>query len=181
MARVSMVSDDAAGAEQRAAIDEQVAKNGRITNMKRTLLHSMPAYHAYMAWYTLRDELVPVIGARGTVIFSHAISTGTNCLICSTFFRRYLLDAGEDPAALVLDAREQLLVDYGRQLAADAHGVDDDLYRRLAAAFTEKEILLLTAFGGIMIATNVLNNALRVPLDDYLATYRDTEQFGETE
>ena len=31
---------------------------------------------------------------------------------------------------------------------------------------------LLTAFGGLMIATNVFNNALRVDLDDYLLPFR---------
>lgn len=176
-----MITDDIATPAQRAEIDAQVAKNGRITNMKRTLLHSLPAYHAYMEWYTLRDELEPIIGARGVIIYSHAISTGTNCLICSTFFRRYLIDGGEDPDNLVFNKREQVLVDYGRQLAADAHGVTDEMHARLAAEFSEREILLLTAFGGIMIATNILNNALRVPLDDYLYTYRDPKRPGDKE
>jgi hypothetical protein len=30
----------------------------------------------------------------------------------------------------------------------------------------------LTAFGGLMVATNLFNNALRVDLDDYLQPYR---------
>jgi hypothetical protein len=30
----------------------------------------------------------------------------------------------------------------------------------------------LTAFGTLMIATNIFNNALRVDLDEYLALYR---------
>ncbi len=179
MPRVSMIPDATATPEQRTEIDAQVAKNGRITNMKRTLLHSLPAYRAYMEWYTLRDELEPIIGARGVIVYSHAISTGTNCLICSTFFRRYLIDTGEDPDNLTFNAREQVLVDYGRQLATDAHGVTDELYGRLAAEFSEGEILMLTAFGGIMVATNILNNALRVPLDEYLYAYRDAKQLGD--
>src|SRR3989304_4372354 len=32
----------------RAAHDEVVREHGRITNMKRTLLHSLPAFHALM-------------------------------------------------------------------------------------------------------------------------------------
>ena len=179
MARVSMTEYDTASPEVRAAYEDQIAKNGRITNMKRTLLHSVPAYHAYMEWYRLRDEISPFIGERGVVIFSHAISTASHCLICSTFFRRYLIEAGEDPGQLVLNEGEQLLVDYGRQLATDSNNVSEELYGRLAATFSEREILLLTAFAGIMIATNVLNNALRVPLDEVLYQYRDAKQFGE--
>lgn len=174
-----MITDDLATPEQRAEIEAQLAKNGRMTNMKRTLLHSLPAYKAYMEWYTLRDELEPVIGARGVIVFSHAISTGTGCLICSTFFRRFLIDSGEDPDNLTLDAREALLVDFGRQLAVDAHGVTDETHGRLAAEFSEGEILLLTAFGGIMIATNILNNALRVPLDESLYRYRSAARAGD--
>jgi hypothetical protein len=30
----------------------------------------------------------------------------------------------------------------------------------------------LTAFGGLMVATNLFNNALKVDLDDYLHAYR---------
>ena len=32
--------------------------------------------------------------------------------------------------------------------------------------------MLLTAFGAIMVATNVVNDALGVPLDGYLEPYR---------
>ena len=33
--------------------------------------------------------------------------------------------------------------------------------------------MLLTAFGAVMVATNVFNDALEVPLDGYLLPYRD--------
>jgi alkylhydroperoxidase family enzyme len=59
----------------------------------------------------------------------------------------------------------------GRQLAADADGVDDELYARLAERFTDAEIVLLTASGAMMVATNVLNKALQVDLDVYLLPY----------
>lgn len=178
MSRVSRVEDDTASEAARAEIARQIEKNGRITNMKRTLLHSLPAYHAYMEWYTLRDQLEPVIGSRAIILYSHAISNQTDCLICSTFFRRYLIDAGEDPANLTLNDTESLLVEYGQQLARNAHDVSDELFARLRARFSEAELVLLTAFAGLMIATNLFNNALRIPLDDYLSPYRDTEKFG---
>ena len=52
-----------------------------------------------MTWYDLRDEVEPFLGERATMLFAHAISAETDCLICSTFFRRLLIDAGEDPDA----------------------------------------------------------------------------------
>jgi alkylhydroperoxidase family enzyme len=50
--------------------------------------------------------------------------------------------------------------------------VDDELYARLADRYTEEQIVVLTAFGAIMIATNVFNDALRVRLDSHLEQYR---------
>lgn len=172
MARIPPLEDHQADPETRSELERITAAHGRVTNMKRTLAHSPVALDALLRWYPLRDEVVQFLGERATTLFVHAISTETDCLICSTFFRRILIDAGEDPDRLELDEREQLVVDYGRQLVRDPNGVDDALYVRLAARFEPSQIVTLTAFGGIMIATNVFNNALRVDLDGYLQPYR---------
>ena len=125
-----------------------------------------------MQWYPLREAVEPFLGPRATTLFIHAISSATDCLICSTFFRRHLIDAGENPDQLTLDAREQTIVDYGRQLVKDANRISDELYARLATFFEPEQMVALTAFGGLMIATNVFNNALKIDLDDYLEPYR---------
>ena len=46
MSRIVPVERAEAKSEVRKAFDEGLAKWGRMTNMKRTLLHSLPAYHA---------------------------------------------------------------------------------------------------------------------------------------
>jgi alkylhydroperoxidase family enzyme len=176
VARIPPLQDDEADPAGRAALEGILAAHGRVTNMKRTLARSPVALHALMTWYDLRQEVVPFLGERPTTLFAHAISAGTDCLVCSTFFRRLLIDSGEDPEALKLDDWEQTIVDYGRQLAKDPHGVSDELFARLAARLRPEEIVALTAFGGLMVATNLFNNALRVDLDDYLHGYRKREE-----
>jgi alkylhydroperoxidase family enzyme len=165
--------DDLAPAA-RAAHDahEEVA---RITNMKRTLLHSVPAFEALMTWYPLRDAVRPFLGDRLTTLFAHAVSSETDCLICSTFFRRLLLQSGENPDRLVLDQWESAVIAYGRSLATTPHEVPDEVYRPIAEKLTNEQVVVLTAFGALMVATNVFNNALRVPLDDYLQPFRRME------
>ena len=138
--------------------------------------HFAVALHALMTWYNLRDEVVPFLGERSTTLFAHSISAGTDCLVCSTFFRRLLIDAGENPESLRLDDWEQTIVAYGRQLAVDPHGVSDELFGRLAARLQPDQIVTLTAFGGLMVATNLFNNALKVDLDDYLLSYRKQDK-----
>ncbi|MGO9470516.1 MAG: carboxymuconolactone decarboxylase family protein [Isosphaeraceae bacterium] len=174
MARIAPLEDSDLDIkpESRTAMDEIQAAHGRVTNMKRTLARSPVALRALMTWYDLRDEVVPFLGDRLTTLFAHAISAGTDCLVCSTFFRRLLVDAGEDPDRLRLDEWEQTVVGFGRQLAVDPHGVSDELFGRLAARLSSEQIVALTAFGGLMAATNLFNNALRVDLDEYLDPYR---------
>lgn len=172
MARIRPLAIDDAEPAARDELEHHLAASGRVTNMKRTLAHSPPALHALMQWYPLRDAVQPFLGERLTTLFAHAVSTQTDCLICSTFFRRMLIDDGENPDALKLDERERAVVEYGRQLARDANGVSDELYGRLAAFLEPAQIVALTAFGGLMIATNIFNNALKVDLDEYLHRYR---------
>jgi alkylhydroperoxidase family enzyme len=172
MARVEPLSVESASPAAREALQQQIAEHGRATNMKRTLAHSPAALHAYMHWYDLHAEVVSFLGKRAAMLFAHAISAQTDCLICSTFFRRWLTDAGDDPDHLALDEREQTLVEFGRQLARDANAVGDELFARLRRHLSPEQVVTLTAFGGLMVATNLFNNALRVDLDDYLASYR---------
>jgi alkylhydroperoxidase family enzyme len=172
MSRIPPLEHEEASPAARVELDRQLADHGRVTNMKRTLAHAPAALHALMQWYPLRDAVRPFLGERLTILFAHAVSTQADCLICSTFFRRVLIESGEDPDKLTLDDRERAIVEYGRQLARDPNRVSDELYERVARFLEPAQIVALTAFGGLMIATNVFNNALRVDLDDYLQPFR---------
>jgi len=171
MARIAPLSEGSASPESQSLAAAHAAAGGRMTNMKWTLAHSPVALDALLQWYPLFDALVPVVGERRMWILSHAISTQAECLICSTFFRRLLIDNGEDPGALELDDFDELIAEFGRRLASDPHSVDDALHARLAERLSDSEIVTLTAFGALMIATNVFNDALGVDLDGYLHTY----------
>ena len=172
MARIAPVTFEGAPPASRAEWERQVAAHGRMTNMKRTLARSGLALTTYMQWYPLRDAVETFLGKRLTLLFAHAISTETDCLICSTYFRRYLIDNGEKPDALELSEKEQTFVALGRQIARDPHGVSDDLFAAVEQYLTPDEIVTLTAFAGIMVATNIINNVLHVDLDEYLELYR---------
>src|SRR5215208_2664988 len=172
MPRIAPLEIDAAAVDAREAADAHVRSHARMTNMKRTLLHSLPAFEALMQWYPLRDAVQPILGERLTTLFAHAISAETDCLICSTFFRRMLIQTGENPDRLKLDERETAVLEFGRALAVSPFKVPDAVYQRLAGFFSPAQIVALTAFGALMVATNVVNNALEIDLDEYLQPYR---------
>ena len=62
------------------------------------------------------------------------------------------------------------------QVARDPNGVSDELYTKLTGYFKPDQLVALTAFGCVMIATNVFNNALRVDLDEYLWPFREAKK-----
>ena len=67
MPRIIPLEHEEAAGEVRKALDEGIAKWGRMTNMKRTLLRSLPAYHALMQWYLLFNIVGAVNGVPGAL------------------------------------------------------------------------------------------------------------------
>jgi alkylhydroperoxidase family enzyme len=169
--RIAPVTLETATPEQEAAWVETAARH-TITNMKATLAHSPVALRAVLEWYPLFDRVRGFLSEREAILFCNAISRANRCELCSLFMRRAIVDWGEDPDNLVLDARVQTLTDFGRQLAIDANGVSDALYDRLKGELNDVQIVDLTAFGALMIVNNLFNSALKVEPDESLGPYR---------
>lgn len=155
-----------------AELDRQQAAHGRVTNMKRVLSRSPAALSALMQWYPLRDEVAAFLGDRTTTLFAYAVSAQADCLICSTFFRRLLIDAGEDPDQPQLDDKTAALIAYGRAIARDSNSVPDEIFDGIRTFLSPDQIVAITAFAAMMLATNIFNNALQVDLDSYLWEYQ---------
>ena len=172
MPYLAMTDYETASPEVRAEFDDQIEKHGRITNMKRTLLQDVPSFKTYMEWYGLFDAIEPFTGNRPLILFCYAISSGNDCLVCSTFFRQILIDAGDDPDNPQLSEMESLLMDLGQAIARDPHNIPQRIYDGLKEDFTEKQIVQLIAFAGIMYATNLFNTVAKVPLDEVLYDYQ---------
>lgn len=171
LARISPIDLDSASPEQREAHEEGLRRYGRMTNMKRTLLRSLPAYEALMTWYPLREHLLTFLDEATFDLYSHAISKATECPVCTNYFRRVLIDAGIDPKAPAEDGRRQALVDFGRSIGLDPRHVAPESFAPLKAHFTDDQIVALVGFAAMMVATNIVNNALEVDVDEYLQPY----------
>ena len=171
MAYISQVQYEEANEQQREQFDDQIAKHGRITNMKKTLLHHVPSFKALMEWYPLQAEMVKVVGERATNFYCYAISTKNDCLICSMFFRKILVDLNIEFEGFDFTAQEQELIDYGRALVTNPESIPPELFEKLKKRYNEEQIVLITSFGAMMIATNLINTSLKVELDDVLTPY----------
>ena len=168
---IPMTEYEGASPEVKKGYDDQIAAHGRITNMKRTLLHDVPSFNTYMEWYDMQAAIVPWLGQRPFILFSYAISSGNDCLICSTFFRKIMIDSGDDPDDPKLSEEEKLLMDFGRYITKDPHNIPDGIYDELKKRWNDKQLVQLIAFAGIMYATNLFNTVAKVPLDEVLYGY----------
>lgn len=173
MSRISPLAIEATPAEVRIAYNQHKMEfNARITNMKATLGHSFNSFKAYMQWYPLYEDVKRILGPRVSPLFAWSISEASDCPLCSTYFRKIIIEAGEDPEALVLSEDEQLLLTFGAAIAQQKGYVSDEIFEPLFQKLTDKEIVTLTAFAGIMIATNIFNNVLRTDIDEYLFAFQ---------
>ena len=172
MAHLSPIDYATASDEIRAEHDRELKLRGRMTNMKRILLHSPAAHRIYAEWFTLRDLLRPVLDDRAIWLVCMAIAQTLRAEIPVTFFRRALIDSGLDPEAVEVTADEELLIKFGKAVAADGNAVPDETWAGLKARYDETLLVNLTAFAGIMVATCVFTNAVKVDLDPELEKYR---------
>jgi hypothetical protein len=172
MARIEKVVYETASPELQAIYESVEKEHGVVSNMKATLLHSPAALKAVLEWYKLFDIVKPVIGERRAILFCDAISRENACTLCSSFMNRSIIKGGENPQNLKLDDKDQTIIDFGRQLAADPNRVPEALFQKLKAFLTPAQIIDLTVFGALMIVNNVFNSALQIDLDESLDGFK---------
>jgi hypothetical protein len=108
---------------------------------------------------------------QGAYLFAWSISNAADCPLCSIFFRRIMMDAGEKPEALDLNEYEKTLLAFGDAIGKNKGHLTDETYINLAQHQNEEEMVVLIAFAGEMIATNIFNNVVETEIDTYLAPY----------
>jgi len=172
MARINPVAEKEKTSHVQEAFDHHTQTyHTRITNMKATLAHSMPAFEVYMQWYVLYEEIKKILGERLAYLFAWSVSYASNCPLCTTYFRKIMIDKGEDPESLALTSFEKEVLDLGSAIAINQGHIDEEVYQKTARHFTTEEMVMLIAFAGQMIATNVFSNVIQTDIDEYLHAY----------
>jgi hypothetical protein len=139
------------------------------------------AISPFTEWYQLRDELVPRIGERAFSLFAHAICEESGGVATSARFRKTLVESGNDVDNPQVTETEQLLIEWGRLIALDPHGIALERYPQFERAFSPQLRLSLVSFAGIMLATNIVRAVGRLPVPAELLPFRapgDTRTIG---
>ena len=155
-----------------AAFEKHVQEHkSRITNMKATMGKHLLVFDVYMKWYDLYEQVKTITGGRAAYLYCHAISAGSKCPLCTTYFRKIMIDQGENPEKLSVTEAEQVLIDFGSCIATNRGAVPPDIYDAVSHIYNEEAMIVLIGFAGQMIATNIFSNVLEVEIDEYLASY----------
>ena len=163
MARIPLIDPKNASPEVQAAIEAHLAGGHQLTHEKLTLLHNVVAFDALEETsYRLDRELARLIGQQAADFFEYVISLENDCVVCSTYFSRLLKERGISFEDFAFTEREQLLIDYGRAMAKNPKHIDDALYQRMQAEFTDEEIVVITTMGLFMLANNYFNDLMQV-------------------
>ena len=164
MPRVPLFDLSNASPEVLSAVRKHLDMGYRLTNEKKTLLHSLPCFEALEAESYRIDRLLQgIVGKRAADLFEYAVSIENDCLVCSVYFVKLLRQYGiDDPEAFEPLPDEALLMEYGHAMARDPKHVPDELFSRLQARFTPQEIVVITTMGVFMTANNHFNDILQV-------------------
>ena len=172
MARIAPITTDNLPLFTREAFDEHVNDyNTPITNTKAILGHSMLSFTIYMQWHPLYEKVKQQIGERAAYLFAWSVSNATNCSLCITYFRKIMIENGEDPDRLLLNDYEKALLDFGSAIALHKGCIANHVYNSIEQYHNPEEMVLLVAFAGQMIATNIFNNVIETDIDNYLAPF----------
>jgi len=172
MTRIKPVNTTTLLPETQRAFEEHVNNyHTRITNMKAVLANSLTAFKVYMQWYPMYEEVKNILGERLAYLFAWSISTASNCPLCSTYFRKMIIDGGENPEHLELSGEEEKMLNFGAAITQQHGIIEDSLFKEVSARYTDKEMVLLIAFAGQMIATNIFSNTIETDIDEYLKDY----------
>ncbi len=172
MARIASVGKQELSPAVKVAFERHLDEyQSRITNMQNILGHSLLAFEVYMQWYPLYKEVEKILGKRMACLFAYTISSAADCPLCSTFFRKLIIDGGERPESLDLTVLERQVLDFGCSIAKCQGNIADHVYDPLSNAYGKREMVVLVAFAGQMIATNVFNNVMETDMDEFLLDY----------
>ena len=99
-------------------------------------------------------ELQRLVGKRLGDLLEYVISTENRSVVCSRYFTKCLADQGIDIETTEFTEQEKLIIEYGKAIAHDVHSIPDDLKKRLKAAFTEEQIVVITGMAVVITADN---------------------------
>lgn len=178
MARISPISQSNLQPAVKVAFERHLQHyEGGITNTKATLGHSLLAFEVYMQWYPMYQEVERILGQQLARRYAYTISSASDCALCTAFFRKLIVESGESLENNGLGPLERNVIELGCSIARYHGNIANHVYNAVASTYSKSDMVILVAFAGQMIATNVFNNVIETEIDDYLVQYLPTLRY----
>lgn len=160
---VSLIDIDHASDQVKETVQKHLMDGHTITNEKRTLLHNIPSFWALEGKsYEISAELKKFISPRAANLFEYAISVENDCLVCTTYYKKWMESIGIDINHVEYTPEEELVIQYARAIVKDRKHVPAELFDQLKERIGEEGLVVLTTMGMFMIANNYFNDILHV-------------------
>jgi len=174
MARIHPIKENELPASVQVTLQRQAAAElaQPVTNTKSTLAYSIAAFEVYNKLEPLFEELKKILGIRQAALYAYNISLTTGCAICAANFKKLLTDSGISfENGFCLTETEKKLITLGNAITKYHGHIADHVYNEVAALYTKTELVVIVAFAGQIIATNIFNNTVETEIDEHLVPY----------
>ena len=180
MARVRMISPEAAGAELRKVYDAVRAQWGRISNFSQVLAHQPAALQGWM----LPNDAIRLKNVKAdpdyvkiqqlVIIKTSALNGSAYCMSHNVPLGRKVglseeqiaaAQASDYMASPALDARQKAAIRWAETVTNMTARDDDAAFEAMTQHFSEQQIVELTVFCGMWNYSNRLCEALHVDLE----------------
>lgn len=167
---ISLITESKESPQATQARREHEASGGRMSNMKRTLLHNVPLFESLnRIMGVAATQLEGRIPWRATVLFLYTVTRGNDCMVCGSVFRRIALELGvAELGEEELTEEEWELVNFAHALTRDANHIPDEVYEPLQRRYDEETLVILIMNAVLTMASNYFNNITGVELDEEL-------------
>ena len=118
-----------------------------------------------------------LLGKRLALMFGYLIAQSAQSAVFSAFFRKNLLELGENPDLLEVEEDELLVILFGSKIATEGGKIPDELYEALTQRYSQEQVSLLVSFATQLVAATMFNATLEVQVEASLQPYVLPEAF----
>lgn len=151
------------------------ARQGFVSNQARAMANAPETGGFYRKFF---EDLRTCTGLSEELrlLIRYKVSTLKTCLYCSAHQIKGIARMGGNEEKLrrihesdtdpMFDERERVALSFVAAMATDASNIPDDLAGRFVEMFNPKERVEITIMAASMVCMNIINDALRIPLEE---------------
>lgn len=125
-----------------------------INTLKATLAHSLPVFKSYMEWYALYHELSRILGSELANQYTTDVAEALGNAV-SQHIQQFIPVRTTAGTTALSPEKAKAVLEFGITIAKSNGRINDQDYERIKNLLPEKDIVVVTAFTGLIVAIAV--------------------------